>query len=511
MDLEEIIDRTYSGDVQAFSGLVMCYRDMAFGYALTLVGRDQMAEDVVQESFLAAYQNLDRLRDPRAFGVWLRGIVRHQAFRAIRTQLPTDSWDEIVDSDLEAPSSRYDTLRPAISSQVRDAIDALELEQREAILLFYECGLSQSEIATQMGVTVHAVNMRLHAARKRLRRRLTTMSDNTSHLPNSGRIQDVRGPILTVQFAPNSVPPILSSIRGMGEERLCVIRHHSAGRVIAAPRRAGSIWLPGQEVLDERLAFAGSLDTHVVSQIVSQSATAHSGQPVTTGVKTVDLFSPLSQSGVSGIFCEWGLGVLVLLPELVYRLENAAARQSLLVFAPPMRDERQWSEFVDEASVGTNDIQITYLPVDDPVDGGFIDSTSKLDARIVLGRYLAEQAIWPCVDPLASRSKRLEPNGGEELPRSICNLLREYMALQFSVNSSERHALSPDALERVQRARKALRYLSQPFYVAEPYTKRPGVFVKPDEARRVFADILNGRLDSIHRDAFYMTGAQPKE
>jgi len=71
MELHEIIDRSYEGDVHAFSKLVRRYRDMAFGYALTLTENEQTAEDAVQEALVLAYANLDRLREPRAFGAWL--------------------------------------------------------------------------------------------------------------------------------------------------------------------------------------------------------------------------------------------------------------------------------------------------------------------------------------------------------------------------------------------------------------------------------------------------------
>ena len=72
MELQEIVERIREGETAEFARLVAGYRDMAFGYALTLLDQEQMAEDVVQEALLIAYTHLDRLRQPQAFGAWLR-------------------------------------------------------------------------------------------------------------------------------------------------------------------------------------------------------------------------------------------------------------------------------------------------------------------------------------------------------------------------------------------------------------------------------------------------------
>src|SRR5215472_4905530 len=84
MNLEQLVHRACEGDVNAFVELTRQFQHFAFGSALALLGDFQHAEDAVQEAFLAAWSGLPSLSDPAAFPGWLRSIVRHQAFRALR-------------------------------------------------------------------------------------------------------------------------------------------------------------------------------------------------------------------------------------------------------------------------------------------------------------------------------------------------------------------------------------------------------------------------------------------
>src|SRR5262252_580991 len=91
MDYEQQVRRASGGDVKAFVDLTRQFQHMAFGAALALVNDFHQAEDVVQEAFVAAWSALPRLADPAAFPGWLRGIVRHQAFRVLRSRQPPGS------------------------------------------------------------------------------------------------------------------------------------------------------------------------------------------------------------------------------------------------------------------------------------------------------------------------------------------------------------------------------------------------------------------------------------
>src|SRR5258708_15178745 len=138
MDLEPLVRRASVGDVNAFVALTRRFQHFAFGSALALVGDFQLAEDVVQEAFLAAWSGLPRLADPAAFPGWLRGIVRHQAIRVLRRKSPKAlplSAVEDVASDLPAPDRHLEERQRA--SAVLAAVAALPATLREPATLFY--------------------------------------------------------------------------------------------------------------------------------------------------------------------------------------------------------------------------------------------------------------------------------------------------------------------------------------------------------------------------------------
>src|SRR5438128_846068 len=99
MDLEHVIGRAKAGDLDAFAEATRGFQHMAFGYALALVRDLRQAEDVVQEAFVAVWSGLPTLADPAAFPSWLRGIVRHQAYRLLRRRhleaLPLSAADAV--------------------------------------------------------------------------------------------------------------------------------------------------------------------------------------------------------------------------------------------------------------------------------------------------------------------------------------------------------------------------------------------------------------------------------
>jgi F-type H+-transporting ATPase subunit beta len=89
---------------------------------------------------------------------------------------------------------------------------------------------------------------------------------------------------------------------------------------------------------------------------------------------------------------------------------------------------------------------------------------------------------------------------------AVRQLLQRYYTLQFSLGEEARRTLSPQEWQQIQRARKALHFLSQPFFTAAPYTGKAGVFVTSQEALRGFSDIVAGRCDTLPKDAFYTVG-----
>ncbi len=155
-------------------------------------------------------------------------------------------------------------------------------------------------------------------------------------------------------------------------------------------------------------------------------------------------------------------------------------------------------------------VQAIYVPADDLTDPAPATSFAHLDATTVLSRSIAEQAIFPAVDPLDSTSRMLDPRiVGEEhydVARSVQRVLQQYKSLQDIIAILGMDELSEEDKLVVTRARKIQRFLSQPFHVAEVFTGTPGVFVKLEDTIKAFKAIVAGEYDDLPESAFYMVG-----
>lgn len=155
--------------------------------------------------------------------------------------------------------------------------------------------------------------------------------------------------------------------------------------------------------------------------------------------------------------------------------------------------------------------QAVYVPADDLTDPAPANTFAHLDSTIVLERRIAELGIYPAVDPLASTSSALEPTiVGEEhfqVARQLQTVLQRYKDLQDIIAILGLDELSMEDKLIVFRARKIQKYLSQPFHVAEVFTGFPGKYVPVSETIRGFKMILDGQLDHISENDFYMKGS----
>jgi len=155
-------------------------------------------------------------------------------------------------------------------------------------------------------------------------------------------------------------------------------------------------------------------------------------------------------------------------------------------------------------------VQAIYVPADDLTDPAPATSFAHLDATTVLSRSIAEQAIFPAVDPLDSTSRMLDARiVGEDhynTARAVQRVLQQYKSLQDIIAILGMDELSEEDKLVVTRARKMQRFLSQPFHVAEVFTGTPGVFVKLEDTIKAFKGILAGEYDDLPESAFYMVG-----
>jgi F-type H+-transporting ATPase subunit beta len=155
-------------------------------------------------------------------------------------------------------------------------------------------------------------------------------------------------------------------------------------------------------------------------------------------------------------------------------------------------------------------LQAVYVPADDETDPAPANTFAHLDSTISLSRAIAEQGLYPAVDPLGSTSRMLDPRVvGEEhysVAREVQRVLQRYRDLQDIIAILGVDELSEDDKIVVARARRIQRFLSQPMRVAEAFTGRPGVYVPLSETVRGFKEILEGKHDDLPEQAFYMTG-----
>ena len=151
------------------------------------------------------------------------------------------------------------------------------------------------------------------------------------------------------------------------------------------------------------------------------------------------------------------------------------------------------------------------MPADDLTDPAPANTFAHLDATVVLERSLAEQALFPAVDPLASTSKALSPEVvGEEhyrVARGVQQTLQRYKDLQDIIAILGMDELSEEDKLTVNRARRIQRFLSQPNFVAEQFTGMAGKYVTLSDTIRSFAEILAGEHDGLPENAFMYCGA----
>lgn len=155
-------------------------------------------------------------------------------------------------------------------------------------------------------------------------------------------------------------------------------------------------------------------------------------------------------------------------------------------------------------------LQAVYVPADDNTDPAPATTFAHMDGTATLDRSIAEQGLYPAVDPLASTSRMLDPNiitqEHYDVARGVQQVLQKYRDLQDIIAILGIDELSDEDKLTVARARKIQRFLSQPFFVAEVFTGSPGKYVKLEDTVKGFKEILEGKHDNIPEQAFYMVG-----
>lgn len=298
---------------------------------------------------------------------------------------------------------------------------------------------------------------------------------------------------------------------------------------------------------------AGVGKTVLIQELIHNVATEHGGYSVFTGVgersrEGNDLWSEMHESGVANrtalVFGQMneapGVRMRVALSGLtmaeyfrdeqhkdvllfidnIFRFVQAGSEVSTLLgrmpsavgYQPTLADEMGALEerIATTKNGSVTSVQAVYVPADDLTDPAPATTFTHLDATTVLSRRIAEQGIYPAVDPLASASRILEADivGEEhyEVARRVQEILQKYNELQDIIAILGMDELSESDRKTVARARRIQRFLSQPMHVAEKFSGVPGVYVPVAETVRGFAAIIGGDMDKYPEAAFYNVG-----
>lgn len=449
---------------------------------------------------------------------------------------------------------------------------------------------------------------------------------------NSGRISQIIGTVLDVEFPPDSLPAInnaLSIEREDGTSLIAEVQQHvgnnwvralamdstdglkrdmpviDTGQAISVPvgeKALGRMFNVLGEPIDDLPAPEGAPRWEIHREAPAFKDQETEPSILETGIKVVDLIAPLVRGGKVGLLGGAGVGKTVTIQELINNIaqqhggysvfagvgersregndlwnemnESGVLPRMSMVFGqmnePPgvrlrvalsgltmaeyFRDEEGLDVlfFVDniyrytlagmevsallgrmpsavgyQPTLGTEmgeleeritttkkgsitSFQAIYVPADDYTDPGVATTFAHLDSVVALERSLAEQSLYPAMDPLTSYSRALEPRivGQEhyDVARSVQTVLQRYKDLQDIIAILGIDELSDEDKLTVARARKLQRFLTQPFFVGEAFTGREGKYVPIKETIRGFSEILEGQHDDLPEQAFYMKG-----
>ncbi|RWZ79116.1 MAG: F0F1 ATP synthase subunit beta [Candidatus Chaera renei] len=297
---------------------------------------------------------------------------------------------------------------------------------------------------------------------------------------------------------------------------------------------------------------AGVGKTVLITELINNIAKFHSGNSVFAGVgertrEGNDLYREMAESGVldktslvfgqmneppgarlrvalSGLtmaeaFRDEGKDVLLFIDN-IFRFTQAGSEVSALLgrlpsaagYQPNLQQEMgALQERITSTKRGSvTSVQAVYVPADDLTDPAPATTFAHLDSTIVLSRSLTEIGIYPAVDPLDSSSTMLDPEiVGEDhyqVAREVQRILQRYKDLQDIIAILGMEELSDEDRRTVARARRVQRFLSQPFFVAESFTSRPGQYVTIKDTVAGFKQILEGHYDDLAEGDFYMKG-----
>jgi len=411
MELVALVERARNGDVDAFSELVARHQRLALGSAVALLHDPELARVVAPESFVAAWRGLASLADPATFPAWLHGIVRRQAFRALRARhLEPLTAAEHLAGDAPPADQQLDAERRRAFALA--ALAALPEGLREPAMLRYVHDCSQAQIAAFLGLPVTTVNNRLHEARGRLKRRMLAMMKDAftdRALPEDfpariGRVLRAEGPVVEARFEPAGPPELFSTLIAADEAgravTIEVVQHLPDGRVRAIARDPETTLMPGMQIVERGTVADRLLDETSLRSALDRlvrPAPVGPSRVLETGIKVIDVMMPVVRGGRVAILGGERVGTTVVMEELVRRL--ATAQLSVFIFCPVAGAEnvREVRE-KEGCTFGMGGVETVFFMADGHA------SRDAFDTVIVLSPEIAAMKIYPAIDLSLARS-----------------------------------------------------------------------------------------------------------
>jgi len=454
-----------------------------------------------------------------------------------------------------------------------------------------------------------------------------------SHIPSMGRIVSARGSVVDIYFEHGNLPIINEALKVLWDQPrplVLEVQQHIDRNIVRAVAMENTAGVRlGDDVLATGSPIEVSVGEHVLGRIINILGEPvdqgpafakdtprwpiHRKSPLLatqkmsrimfhTGIKVIDLLSPLLQGGKGGMFGGAGVGKTVLIMEFIRNM--AALQAGISVFAgvgersreghelflemqesgvldlaslvfgqmnePPgarwrvgmtaitvaeyFRDEKHRNvlllmdnvfrfvqaggeisgalgrlpsrvgyqptlaseiagmeeRITSSADAAITSIQAVYVPADDFTDPAVTEIFTHLDSSIVLSRDMAAEGLYPAIDPLKSSSSLLDPSiVGQEhylAAQEVRRVIEHYRALEDIISMLGIDELSPEDRSIVYRARRLIRFLTQPFNVTEQFTGKPGRSVHIDDTIKGVRHILDGKCDHWPESAFYMVG-----
>lgn len=538
----ELIRAHLEGDPRAFTQLARRHQNLAYGYALSLLGDLALAQDATWEAFLVAHQRLDSLRQPEAFPGWLRGIVYRCCLRQRRHRRRAQEPPAQEQAPAEAGAEEQ-LQRQQEQEALLEAIAQLPQPQRSAITLYYLEERSQREVADFLGLPVTSVNNHLFAARRQLKKRITAMTQDSLHrhrlgesfTERLGHILRLQGPLATGRAHSPQLQALdmLAADNSQGAQALVTQRFKDGTfRALSSGQLQGGATVrhlseDGPEPFD-------LLPEALLRENLRGLNQEPRGELLHTGIKAIDLLCPLRRGASVGIFGGHGVGRMVLVAELIHLRHQLDAPLTLVFFVPRGTLHGTQDMLSREARFANDDhdqLQTAWVAHPRGQDPHYALEADYLDAGLYFSPLKAAQGLWPALDPLYSRSdtpdgllspehQALARRAREALAQSR-DLTRDPRYLELLAMGAQQEAqrhhlaqrplllarLSPTDRALVQRAGRLERYLTQPFFVAEAFSQRPGASVALEDTLRDTARILDGALDHLPEEHFLWRGA----